>query len=127
MSIEAGFRVLSDPLLRFLESVGLAASVGPIAGSFCDGRYNLAARGRKIAGTAQKRKKTGLLSHAALQIELDLKATCDSINKLNELLGIDERCRPEAVITLTQALGKPLTTGEIRQQIVEFFDNEQPL
>ena len=121
MSIEAGFQMLTDPLCGFFESLGLPASAGSVPGSFCDGRYNLVVDQRKIAGTAQRRKKRALLAHAALQIDLDLEAICNSINYLNEKIDRVERCQPDAATTVAMVLGQAMSAAEIEQQLVTFF------
>jgi len=121
MSIEAGFHLLTDPLCAFFESLGLSASVGSVPGSFCDGRYNLVVGQRKIAGTAQKRKKHALLAHAALQLDLDLEVICRSINYLNEKIDRVERCQPDAATTVAMASGRAMSATEIGQHLVTFF------
>jgi lipoate-protein ligase A len=121
MSIEAGFQLLTDPLRAFFESLGLPASVGSVPGSFCDGRYNLVVDQRKIAGTAQRRKKRALLAHAALQINLDLEVICRSINYLNEKIDRVERCQPDAATTVAMASGRVMSATEIEQKLVTFF------
>jgi len=125
MSIEAGFQLLTDPLCAFFDSLGLPASVGSVPGAFCDGRYNLVVDQQKIGGTAQKRKKQAVLAHAALQIDLDLDATCRSINFLNEQIDRDERCRPDAATTLVMASGRAMPATAIGQQLTAFFADKR--
>lgn len=121
MSIEAVFQLLTDPLSAFCNGLGFSAGVGSVPNSFCDGRYNLVVNQRKLAGTAQKRKKHAVLAHAALQIDLDLTAICRSINYLNEQIDRDERCRPDAATTMAMVLGRDISRAEIVQRLEAFF------
>ena len=125
MSIEAGFQLLTDPLCEFFDSLGLSASTSSVPGSFCDGRYNLVVDQQKIGGTAQKRKKHAVLAHAALQIDLDLDATCRSINYLNEKIDRDEHCRSDAATTLAMTSGRAMSATAIGQQLTAFFADKK--
>ena len=125
MSIDAVFQMLTDPLIDFCDYLGFSASVGAVPGSFCDGSYNLVVNQQKLAGTAQRRKKHAVLAHAALQVELDLVDTCCSINYLNEQLGREERCRPEAATTLLTVLGKDVSVADVVRKLQEYFTGEK--
>lgn len=52
--IETAYLRLCQPICDWLRERGLDAGVGAVAGSFCDGRYNVTLDGRKLAGTAQR-------------------------------------------------------------------------
>ncbi|CRX29231.1 Lipoate-protein ligase A [Pseudomonas aeruginosa] len=69
--IETAYLRLCQPICDWLRERGLDAGVGAVAGSFCDGRYNVTLDGRKLAGTAQRWRRNGagrpvVLAHAAL-------------------------------------------------------------
>jgi hypothetical protein len=54
-SIESAYRRLTAPVLAFLKSeFGLDATTQAVPGAFCDGAYNIAFGGQKLAGTAQR-------------------------------------------------------------------------
>ena len=53
-ALEAAYAALAAPLARALASLGVPSGMGHAPGSFCDGRFDLVAFGRKIAGTAQR-------------------------------------------------------------------------
>ena len=50
---EVIYRALCGELAGALARLGIAATPQAVAGSFCDGRFNLAVAGRKLVGTAQ--------------------------------------------------------------------------
>ncbi|MBW6246843.1 lipoate--protein ligase family protein, partial [Pseudomonas aeruginosa] len=67
--IETAYLRLCQPICDWLRERGLDAGVGAVAGSFCDGRYNVTLDGRKLAGTAQRWRRNGagrpvVLAHA---------------------------------------------------------------
>jgi len=121
LSIDAVFRLLTDPLREFCDGLGISANVGSVPGSFCDGSYNLVVNKQKLAGTAQRRKKHAVLAHAALQVDLDLIDICQSINFLNNAIGRDEQCRPDAATTLAMVLGQEISAAEVVQGLDAFF------
>lgn len=57
--IETAYLRLCQPICDWLRERGLDAGVGAVAGSFCDGRYNVTLDGRKLAGTAQRWRRNG--------------------------------------------------------------------
>ena len=122
--IESVFQMLTDPLRNFCSSLGFSATVGSVPGSFCDGSYNLVANQRKIAGTAQRRKKHAVLAHAALHVDLDLVETCRTINYLNERIGRNERCQPAAATTIKSVLDRELSVSQVVQELEDFFVGE---
>ena len=88
------YRVLTAPISRAASHLG-AVSVGPVAGSFCDGNYNVVLDGRKLAGTAQRwtlrRDGSGdsaVLAHAIILCSAELEDACRAINRLCALSGV---------------------------------------
>ncbi|MDI3316591.1 MAG: hypothetical protein QJR14_03035 [Bacillota bacterium] len=67
-SIAEAYELLPAGLLRALAEMGLEVGFGSVPGSFCDGRWNLVADGRKLAGTAQRRRAGYVLWHAVLLV-----------------------------------------------------------
>jgi len=51
---EQVYRLLAEPVREALTRVGVASVYGTIPRSFCDGRFNLVAGARKLAGTSQR-------------------------------------------------------------------------
>jgi hypothetical protein len=54
-SIAVAYKRLTRPVIDFLKSeFGLDATTQAVPGAFCDGAYNIAVGGKKLAGTAQR-------------------------------------------------------------------------
>jgi octanoyl-[GcvH]:protein N-octanoyltransferase len=74
-------------------TIGVAAGTGWVAGSYCDGRFNIVSDGQKIAGTACLVRKRGgwlgVLAHAAISIDGDVHADLAAIRKFERALGLD--------------------------------------
>lgn len=99
---EQQYLALCALLERLFAEIGIATGYQAVAGSFCDGRFNLAAGGRKIAGTAQywQRRRgtpngyTALLS--AVILAGDAAALAGRANRFEAALGSSVRYRADA-------------------------------
>lgn len=89
--IADGYRLLCAPLVASLATLDLAATPAPVPGAFCDGLWNLALRGRKIVGTAQRWRATAqgplVLAHALVLLSGDPAPACRAIAALHRNLG----------------------------------------
>lgn len=107
------YRALCDLLARTLAAFGVDASAQPVEGAFCDGRYNLAAGGRKLVGTAQAWRRLGgvpvVLAHAVIVLDADPAALTAATNAFEEGLGQPRRYRVEA---LTSVAAEALRAGQ---------------
>jgi len=106
---DAVYRALCALLERTLAALGVAASPQAVEGSFCDGRYNLAANGRKLVGTAQAwRRAQGVpvvLAHAVIVLDADPAALTAATNAFEEGLGQARRYREDALTSVaTEAM-----------------------
>ncbi|HMO75956.1 MAG TPA: hypothetical protein PKD99_06195 [Sphingopyxis sp.] len=76
VDIDRGYAGLGRRLVAALAALGVAARVGPVPGSYCDGRHNIVAGARKVAGTACLLRpagaRIGLLAHAAVTVTGDV-------------------------------------------------------
>lgn len=110
---DAVYGALSSLLARTLAALGVAASPQPVEGSFCDGRYNLAARGRKLVGTAQAWRRVAgvpvVLAHAVIVLDADPVALTAATNAFEEGLGQARRYRVDA---LTSVAAEALRAGQ---------------
>lgn len=57
-SFDEAYDHFCSPIVRALSSLGVAANVGAIPGSYCDGDSNITVSERKIVGTAQRWKRS---------------------------------------------------------------------
>jgi lipoate-protein ligase A len=90
-----------------LESMGIFASAQSVEGSFCDGRFNLAVGGRKLAGTAQAwRRVEGrpmVLAHAVFLIDADPDQLTEAANHFEARVASGRTYRPDAITTVARA------------------------
>ena len=109
--VKDAYRRMCSPLLALLRARGVAAYCASVPESFCDGRFNIAVGGRKLAGTAQRwRPRTrragtaeaglAVLAHAALFVEPDFDRYADAANAFYEGCRLDRRVRAEANVAL---------------------------
>ena len=110
-NLEDGYKLLCEVMKKLLESYGVNATTGEVAGSFCDGRYNLQVGGQKLLGTAQRwaggsRENAAVLSHACLLVGIDLAEATEKINTLYSLCGNPQQFSAQACTTLRDCLGE---------------------
>ncbi|MFT4464216.1 MAG: lipoyl protein ligase domain-containing protein [Sodalis sp. (in: enterobacteria)] len=111
--------ILTDGLAR----LGIATGWQAVAGSFCDGRYNLAcgsgAQARKIAGTAQywraaadpdgrRERRHIVLAYALLLVDCDLLAAHRLANEFESRLGTVRVYQVEKTVSVAQCLNAPV-------------------
>src|SRR3546814_11427114 len=81
---------------------------GDVPGAYCDGKYNLRWRGRKLAGTAAcvTRRGNGAvrLFHASLLVSGSIDDDLDAIGRFEAALGEPARYDPAAHVTVRQTL-----------------------
>jgi lipoate-protein ligase A len=104
---EAIYRALCGELVRALARLGIEAAPQAVSGSFCDGRFNLAAGGGKLAGTAQSWRRIAgqpvVLAHAVIVVDADPQALTQVANAFERDLGCGRQYRSEAVTSVAQA------------------------
>jgi lipoate-protein ligase A len=104
---DAVYRSLCDALAAAFARLGLAATPQAVAGSFCDGRYNLAVGGAKLVGTAQAWRRVGgrpmVLAHAVVVVTADPAELTARANAFEATLGSATRYRAEAVTSVERA------------------------
>ena len=108
-NVEAIYRWLCDPLIAWVESLGKTACCGPINQSFCDGSFNVAVEGRKLAGTAQRWRACSsrngdwsVLAHAIVLVDAAIEPGVAAVNRFYECCDIEDRVRPESHINLSE-------------------------
>lgn len=137
-TLESTYDALCAPIEDALRRLGLAASRGAVEGAFCDGRYDVAVQGRKLAGTAQRWRagpggpapgRSAVLAHALLLVDVSRREVCGAVDRFYAAAGSGRRADPEAAITLREALaaaGAPLAeaprdtlVGALREALAE--------
>jgi len=104
---EALYRALCGELSRALARLDIEAAVQAVEGSFCDGRFNLAVAGRKLAGTAQSWRRIdgqpAVLAHAVIVVDADPLALTEAANAFERDLGSGRQYRADALTSVAQA------------------------
>jgi len=138
VALEQVYRFLCGELAAAFARLGLDCTTAAVAGSFCDGRYNLAVHGAKLVGTAQCWRRIGgvqvILAHALTLVDADPDALTARCNAFEAALGHERRYRPEAITSVVQAwsaahgwASAPEDLGErVEQVIAERFAHIVP-
>lgn len=104
---EAVYRAFVDHLAQGLSRLGITARPQEVAGSFCDGRYNLAVDGRKLVGTAQAWRRVDgrpmVLAHAVVVVDADPQALTAQANTLEAELGNPQRYEAASLTSVAAA------------------------
>jgi len=102
--MHAVYAALCEALSAAIARLGVAATPQPVQGSFCDGRWNLAVKGRKLVGTAQAWRRFGarqvVLAHALIVVSADPAALTARTNALEAELGHGTPYRAGALTSL---------------------------
>lgn len=129
--MEPVYQGLCSLVQRVLAPFTVDTNCAAVEGSFCDGRFNLARGGRKVAGTAQYWKRLGadehlVLAHACLLVEADLPALNARANDFEVRLGTGQCYRAEVLANLVDAQAPPrdaqgrwLDTARLRELLDE--------
>jgi len=117
------YRALCNALAMALARLGVAASPQPVEGSFCDGRYNLAAGGRKLAGTAQAWRRIGpvpvVLAHAVIVAGADPVELTARANAFEAALGTATRYRADALTSVARECTPPYDEARLLAVLAE--------
>jgi len=130
-SVIDSYRRISHALVAGLRGMGLQAqaeqrserirSNGPVCFE-TPSHYEITVQGRKLIGSAQARRKQGILQHGSLPLYGDLARICDT------LVYPDETAREQAkaqvrgrAITLAEALGKGVDWQATADGLVQGF------
>ncbi|MFA7669937.1 MAG: lipoate--protein ligase family protein [Burkholderiaceae bacterium] len=112
---EHGYQLICGLLADALQALEVDAFPAAVEGSFCDGRYNLAAHQHgkvvKIAGTAQMWRRlrgtehshAGLI-HALVLLDVDTHAVTDVANGFEAAIGSGRRYRADRVASIANLL-----------------------
>lgn len=115
---ERGYQLICRLLADALRGLQVEAFPAAVEGSFCDGRYNLAAHHHgkvvKIAGTAQMWRRlrgtehshSGLI-HALVLLDVDTTKVTDVANSFEAAIGSGRRYRADRVASIADLLASP--------------------
>lgn len=99
------YLALCTPIIAVLKEMGIKADIGPVTGAYCNGEFNVAIDGKKVAGTAQRWKKiidpswpnaNVVLVHACINIA-DYMVGVNAVNNfIGEMLTSKKRSQISA-------------------------------
>lgn len=132
-NIKAAYLRLVQPVIEFLrERYNLAADVCAVPGAFCDGAYNIAIDGRKLAGTAQRwrliggegsARKAAVLGHVAVMADVELTPAIDALNEFYAVARIDRHIDLAKHVTLAELAGhEAANPAAIAEELARFCD-----
>lgn len=120
-SSDAIYRSLAAELSGAFARLGIATQVQEVAGSFCDGRFNLAIGGRKCVGTAQAWRRVDgqpvVLAHAVIVTTAEPAALAAAANGFEAAAGGERRYRADALTRLLDAT-PGLAPDELQARVV---------
>lgn len=127
--IGATYRVLCAPLIEALRRRGVDAANAAVAGTMCDGAYNVVVAGRKLAGTAQRWRSLGrarpgehaVLAHLALFLDVDHAAAAAAINAFYAALGVQSGVEAQRHINWTE-IAMPAAEAPASRLIADLHD-----
>ncbi|HEX8990654.1 MAG TPA: lipoate--protein ligase family protein [Anaerolineales bacterium] len=138
-SILESYNRLACALLRAVRSLGLDAQSNPLSPEFggashgsvnpvcfeVPSAYEITAAGKKLIGSAQARRKEGVLQHGSLPLTGDLRRITEALVFPDEAARIEAAQRLLArATTLEMSLGRVVTWEEAARAFVDAFKSE---
>ncbi|WAH38099.1 lipoate--protein ligase family protein [Alicyclobacillus dauci] len=133
---DAFYRLLCQPMIDWLKSMGMNATTGALPGSYCDGNYNVLVDGKKLVGTAQawrgglagtaSRHPGYVLAHACIMVDVDLAQATDAINRFYSEVGDPYRVDASTSTTLrhlvrTHGIANEYTAAMAQTDFTQFL------
>lgn len=127
MTLEHSYLLLCDLVRRALAGMGIMAEIRDVPGAFCDGRYNLSIKGKKVGGTAQRIKKhreghKNFLSHMCLLLDGDPVEICQTIAEFYHHSGMVAPLKSESITTLSRVRGPQRTDEAVLSRLLHSFE-----
>lgn len=132
VGIVESYQRISRALLAALEGLGLRPQSerrtddARTDGAVCfetPSHYEITAGGRKLVGSAQTRRRDGLLQHGSLPLTGDLARICDALAYPDEASRQQAKAAVRArAIPLSEALGRPVTWDEAADALAWGFE-----
>ncbi len=131
-SVVDSYRRISRALITALHRLGISpqadkradnykAAVGPVCFEV-PSHYEITVNGRKLIGSAQVRRRNGILQHGTLPLYGDIARICDVLAFENECARMNAKSQVlQRATTLEAAIGRVLSWNEVAQAIVEGF------
>jgi lipoate-protein ligase A len=112
-SIEAAYALWFDVVGETLrDAYDVIVSPAEVADAFCKGRWDAAVAGRKLAGTAQARRRGAVVVHGTILVDVDAAEYVSLVARAEAAAGIAGRSSaydPSTVVSLAELTGSKLT------------------
>jgi lipoate-protein ligase A len=106
--IDSSYRHFADALIGAIVRVGITLADGQVAGAYCDGKFDLAWRGMKVCGMAQRRRwrdgKSHVWIHAVLAVEQEALRYPAEVARFYSDLGSSRVADPDNTTCLWDCL-----------------------
>ena len=126
-SVLDSYRAISKGLLRALEFLGapaaevLPSQEGEYTGPLCfevPTVYEIECMGRKVIGSAQFRRRKGVLQHGSMQLRGDVAGAVRFLKVDPAAEEALKRALRSRAITLEEALGRPVSFDEVAEALI---------
>lgn len=115
--LEDGYREICGAVSEALARFEVPTDVGAVEGAFCNGAWNITANGRKLAGTAQRWRRskgsTLALIHAAILLERPPCEFWPALERVHRAAGSPLQPRPDAHVALREILPKAMSVSSV--------------
>jgi lipoate-protein ligase A len=106
-SIDDAYSLWIDLLARTLRhAYEIEVVASAVDGAFCHGRYDAAVGVRKLAGTAQIRRRHGVAVHGTILVDIDANEYLDLIERAEAALGLPQRTYDRSRIAALSELAR---------------------
>ncbi|WP_424988546.1 lipoate--protein ligase family protein [Microbulbifer sp. S227A] len=122
-TIQDGYRLICGAISEALTGFGIASDTGSIDAAFCDGDWNVTARGLKLAGTAQRWRPAGqgrslALIHAAIIATHPPASVWPVLERVETQAGGITPPRPEMHVSLDDLLPDGTPPGAFQDAVM---------
>lgn len=121
MGVPEAYRRFSEGFMAGLAHLGLTSAFKHVEGAFCDGPYDLAIGERKLVGTAQVQKRTYMIVHGTAMIDCNVSDMVRIVAQFYERAGDPMDLRAETMITLREALQRPIEMDHVIEGLAEGY------
>ncbi len=122
MGVPEAYRRFSEGFMAGLAELDLESTFRHVEGAFCDGPYDLAIGERKLVGTAQVQKRSYMIVHGTAMVDCDIEDMVRIVGEFYERAGDPMDLRAETMITLREALQRPVQIDEVVEGLAQGYE-----
>ena len=107
-AVDDSYREFAEVLIRAVSRLGIALDTGQVTAAYCDGKFDLAWRGLKVGGIAQRRRMIGGMVHVWIHAVIAVDKSCRhyprAVAEFYSDLGSSRRADPLSTTSLAECL-----------------------